>query len=234
MVSAIISDIDGTIIDSVDPHIKAWQRAFENFGKEVSYELIRREIGKGANDMLPTFFTKEELHWFRRDLENYRSELFKREYLPNVKAFPCVRELFERIKRDRKKIVLASTAKGEEINIYKEIAGVDGLIDCSVGSEEVEESKPHKDICAMALRKLGNIDPQEVISIGDTAYDVEASRKISVRAIGLLCGGGNRRELNRAGCIAIYKHPADLLESYDSSPLYSHRLVTSMILTLRN
>ena len=210
MVNAIISDIDGTIIDSVDPHIKAWQRAFENFGKEVSYELIRREIGKGADDMLPIFFTKEELHWFRRDLENYRSELFKREYLPNVKAFPYVRELFERIKQDGKKIVLASTAKGEEINTYKEIADVGSLIDCSVGSEEVEDSKPHKDICAMALRKLGNIDPQQVISIGDTAYDMEASRKISVRAIGLLCGGGNRKELNRSGCVAIYKHPADL------------------------
>lgn len=232
MVSAIISDIDGTIIDSVDRHIKAWQRAFEHFGKEVSYELIRREIGKGTDDMLPTFFTKEELHWFRRDLENYRSELFKREYLPNVKAFPCVRELFERIKRDGKKIVLASTAKGEEINIYKEIAEVGSLIDCSVGSEE--ESKPHKDICAMAIHKLGNIAPEQVISIGDTAYDAEASRKVNVRAVGLLCGGGNRRELNRAGCIAIYKHPADLLESYDSSPLYSHRLVISMILTLRN
>jgi beta-phosphoglucomutase-like phosphatase (HAD superfamily) len=122
MVEAVIFDIDGTIIDSVDMHIEAWKRAFERFGKEVSYEPIRRQIGKGADDMLPVFFSKEQLHRFRHDLEQYRGELFEREYLPKVKAFPRVRELFERIKQEGKKISLASTAKEKEINIYKEIA----------------------------------------------------------------------------------------------------------------
>ena len=65
MVQAVIFDIDGTIIDSVDFHIQAWKRAFEKFGKEISYELIRPQIGKGADDMLPVFFSKEELHRFR-------------------------------------------------------------------------------------------------------------------------------------------------------------------------
>jgi phosphoglycolate phosphatase-like HAD superfamily hydrolase len=58
-----------------------------------------------------------------------------------------------------------------------------------------------------------------VIAVGDTRFDVEAAEKINVRTVGLLCGGGNRQELSRAGCIAIYKDPADLLEQYDCSPL---------------
>jgi len=66
MVQAVIFDIDGTIIDSVDFHIQTWKRTFEKFGKEVSYELIRPQIGKGADDMLPVFFSKNELHRFGR------------------------------------------------------------------------------------------------------------------------------------------------------------------------
>ena len=223
MIEAVIFDIDGTIIDSVDFHIQAWKRTFEKFGKEVSYELIRPQIGKGADDMLPVFFSKEELHRLRRDLEQYRGDLFEREYLPKVKALPRVRELFERIKQEGKKISLASTAKEKEINIYKEIARINDLIDSEVCSEEVKKSKPHRDICAVALHKLGNVAPDQVIAIGDTEYDAEAAGKINVRAIGLLCGGGNCEELHRAGCIAIYKHPADLLDHYELSPLASNR-----------
>jgi HAD superfamily hydrolase (TIGR01549 family) len=221
MIRAVIFDIDGTIIDSVSLHIQAWKRTFENFGRQVSDEKIRHQIGNGADDMLPVFFSTEELDRFRPEIEKYRGELFKREYLPKVKAFPRVRELFERLKYDNKKIALGSTAKGEEIKIYKEIARIEDLVDCVACSEEVEHSKPHRDICAVALDKLGEIHPDRVAAIGDTAYDVEAAGKIDVRSIGVLCGGGTREELQLAGAVAIYHDPADLLENYDLSLLGS-------------
>ena len=181
--------------------------------------MIRRQIGKGADEFLAVFFSTEELDRLAGDLENYRSELFKREYLPKAKAFPRVRELFERIKQDGRKIALASTAKAEEIEIYKEMARIDDLVDTVACSEEVKHSKPHRDICSTAVQKLGNIAPDRVIAVGDTRYDAEAAGKINVRTVGLLCGGGNREELNQAGCIAMYKDPADLLDHYDYSPL---------------
>jgi HAD superfamily hydrolase (TIGR01549 family) len=211
MIKAVIFDIDGTIIDSVGAHIEAWKRTFARFGKEVSDEEIRRHIGEGSDDMLPVFFSPEELRRFRPDLEKYRGELFKREYLPSLKAFPKVRDLFERIKKDGKKIALGSTAKEEQINIYKEIAHITDLVDCAVCSEEVAQSKPHSDICRVALQKLGKLAPAKVISIGDTAYDVETAAKSNVCTIGLLCGGGTSEELQRAGCVALYQDPADLL-----------------------
>lgn len=212
-------DIDGTIINSIALHIESWKRAFQLFGKEYSYEQIRRQIGKGADEFLAMFFSKEELDRVRGDLENYRSELFKREYLPKAKAFPRVRELFERIKQDGRKIALATTAKEEEIKIYKEMAGIDDLVDTVACSDDVKRSKPHRDICSAAVQKLGNIASDRVMAVGDTRYDAEAAGKINVRTVGLLCGGGNRVELTEAGCIAIYKDPADLLEHYGSSPL---------------
>jgi phosphoglycolate phosphatase-like HAD superfamily hydrolase len=113
MILGVIFDIDGTIIDSIDLHIESWQRTFQHFDKEYAYEPIRRQIGKGADEFLAVFFSREELDRLRGDLENYRSELFEREYLPKAKPFPRVRQLFERIKRDGKKIALASRLHGE-------------------------------------------------------------------------------------------------------------------------
>jgi beta-phosphoglucomutase-like phosphatase (HAD superfamily) len=93
MINAAIFDIDGTLVDSVDLHAEAWRAAFKKFGKTVPFADIRCQIGKGADQLLPVFWSAEELSKFGEDLEEYRSELFKKEYLPRVKAFSKVRQL---------------------------------------------------------------------------------------------------------------------------------------------
>jgi HAD superfamily hydrolase (TIGR01509 family) len=169
--------------------------------------------------LLPLFFSKDELDQFGDKLDSYRSKLFKEEYLPTVKAFPKVRELFERIKEDGRQIALASSAKDDELKAYKTIARIDDLIKTETSAGDVKKSKPYPDVFAAALEELGNIPPDQVIAVGDTPYDAQAAGKINLRTIGLLCGGWNEEELRRAGCVAIYQDPADLLARYDSSPL---------------
>jgi beta-phosphoglucomutase-like phosphatase (HAD superfamily) len=129
VIEAVIFDIDGTIVDSVDLHARAWQRAFSKFGKNIAFEAIRTQIGKGADQLIPVYFSKQELEHFGGEMESYRSELFKEEYLPKVRAFPKVRQLFERLKGDNKKISLASSAKKDEVERYKEIAQIGDLVD---------------------------------------------------------------------------------------------------------
>jgi beta-phosphoglucomutase-like phosphatase (HAD superfamily) len=146
MIEAVIFDIDGTLVDSVDLHAKAWQAAFEKFGKEVSFEAVRRQIGKDSDQLLPVFFSKTELEQFGEELDKYRSELFKKEYLPKVKAFPKVRELLQRIKQDSKRIALASSAKEDEVATYKKIAQIEDLIESETSSDDADKSKPHPDI----------------------------------------------------------------------------------------
>jgi HAD superfamily hydrolase (TIGR01549 family) len=219
MVEAAIFDVDGTIVDSVDLHAKAWQVTFAKFGKKISLHQIRRQIGKGADQLLPVFFSKQELDEFGKELDEHRSELFQREYLPSVKGFPKVRELFLRIKRDRKRIALASSAKTEELEIYKKIAKITDLIESETSSQDANKSKPHPDIFEAALRQLPGITLDQVIVIGDTPYDAEAAAKANLQTIGLLCGGWKERDLLQAGCVATYKSPADLLARYDKSPL---------------
>ena len=219
MVEAVIFDIDGTIVDSVDLHMKAWKAALEKFGKNISFDEIRLQIGKGEDQIISVFFSKEEAEDVAEEIEKYRSNLFRNEYLPIVKAFPRVRQLFERIKQDHKVIELASSAKKDELEIYKRIAAIGDLVDFETASNEAKRSKPFPDIFQAALKKLDHIQPERVIAIGDTRYDAEAAAKANLRTVGFLSGGSTEEELRQAGCVALYRNPADLLERYEESPL---------------
>jgi HAD superfamily hydrolase (TIGR01549 family) len=216
MLQAVIFDVDGTIVDSVDLHAEAWKVAFEKFGKTIPFEEVRRQIGKGSDQLLPVFFSKQELARFGEELDEYRGGLFKKDYLPRVQAFPKVRELFQRIKNDGKQIVLASSAKADELEAYKKIAQIDDLIESETSSDDADRSKPYPDIFQAALACLNDVAPENAIVIGDTPYDAQAASKANLKTIGLLCGGWTKEELRSAGCVAIYRDPEDLLLQYDT------------------
>ena len=219
MLQAVIFDVDGTIIDSVDLHAEAWRVAFEKFGKIFPFHEIRRQIGKGSDQLLPVFFSKQELARFGEELDEYRGGLFKKDYLPRVQAFPRVRELFQRIKKDGKQIVLASSAKADELDVYKKIARIDDLIESETSSDDADRSKPYPDIFQAALARLKGVAPENAVVIGDTPYDAEAAFKANLKTIGLLCGGWTEKELRDAGCVAIYRNAEDLLLQYDTDGL---------------
>lgn len=216
MLQAVIFDVDGTIVDSVDLHADAWKVAFEKFGKTFPFHEIRRQIGKGSDQLLPVFLSEQELDQFGEDLDEYRSKIFKEKFLPRVQAFPKVRDLFQRIKKDGKQIVLASSAKSDELDTYKKIARIDDLIESETSSDDADRSKPYPDIFQAALARLKGVAPENVVVIGDTPYDAQAAAKADLKSIGLLCGGWTKEELRRAGCAAIYLDIEDLLLQYDS------------------
>jgi HAD superfamily hydrolase (TIGR01509 family) len=219
MLSAVVFDVDGTLVDSVDLHARAWREAFRHYGYDFKFAEIRHQIGKGSDKLIPHFLPQKEVRHIGKELDRYRSELWKTKYLNKVKPFPKVRQLFKRIRKDGKRIVLASSAKGDELETYKKIANIEDLVEKETSSDDVESSKPDPDIIHAALRKLGNPDPSEVIMVGDTPYDTEAANKAGVATIGVLSGGFPQKELRAAGCVAIYDDVADLLEHYEESPL---------------
>jgi phosphoglycolate phosphatase-like HAD superfamily hydrolase len=110
-VLAFVFDIDGTLVDSNELHVDSWDRAFQRFGKQFSGEHLRAQIGKGSDQYLPAFLTSEEIKRFGKELDEYRSVLFRKEYLPRVRPFPRVRDLFQRIHDDNTRSVLASSGK---------------------------------------------------------------------------------------------------------------------------
>ena len=219
MITSVIFDIDGTLVDSVDLHAEAWRAALERFGKKISFAQVRRQIGKGGDQLMPVFLSRQELEDFGDELEQYRSDLFKKEFLPRVKAFPDVRQLFERIRKDDKRIALASSAKGDELKTYKSIADIEDLVETETSSDDAEKSKPYPDIFQAALAELGDVTPDQVLVVGDTAYDAEAAGKANLRTVGVMCGGWSEYDLRRADCIAVYRDPSDLLTCYEGSPI---------------
>lgn len=219
MSKAVIFDVDGTLVDSVDLHAQAWQDAFHDYGHEMGFKEIREQIGKGGDQLMPVFLGEDELEEVGEKLEKHRGQILKERYLSQITAFPQVKELFERLLADGKRIALASSAKEEELEKYKEVAGIADLIHTETSSDDAEKSKPHPDIFEAALKRLGDIGHDDVVVVGDTPYDAEAASKAGLRTIGLMCGGWSEEDLRQAGCIAVYKDPADLLEHYDSSLL---------------
>lgn len=215
MIEAFIFDIDGTLIDSNDFHAKAWQKAFAEKDFEFSFDEIRPQIGKGADTLLPVFLSEKEIEKYGDAIAERRGEIFKDEYLDRVKPFPKVRELFQKIKADGHKIALASSSKEDEVEAYKKIANVEDSVEKATSSDDAEQSKPEPDIFQAALELLGNPKLENVLVVGDTPYDAEAAKKANLKTIGVLCGGFPKADLEKAGCIAIYENPADLLENYE-------------------
>jgi HAD superfamily hydrolase (TIGR01509 family) len=215
MCKAFIFDVDGTLIDSVDAHAHSWVETLAEFGHRVDFAAMRHEIGKGGDQLMRTFLSDEEIELRGEAIEKARKERFRAHYLDKIRGFPKTRELFQRILSEGKKIVLASSAAGEELRIFKEKARIADLIEEETSRDDAEKSKPHPDIFEEALKKLPGIEPREAIVVGDTPWDAIASRRAGLRIIGVLCGGFPEEELRRNGCMAIYRDPADLLERYD-------------------
>ena len=216
---AAIFDIDGTLLDSVDLHARAWVEAFAHFGVETEQAEVRRQIGKGGDELMPVFLPKARIEREGETIEAFRSDLFKRKYLSAVRPFPAVRPLFEHIRSAGLKIALASSGKRTEVEHYTEILKIGDLVDVSTSSDDADRSKPHPDIFEAALRKLDRGAHDTIHVIGDTPYDAEAAAKAGLPTIGLLCGGFPEADLSAAGCVAIFRDPQDLLDGFDRSPL---------------
>jgi HAD superfamily hydrolase (TIGR01509 family) len=219
MIKAVIFDVDGTLVDTVDMHALAWQRAFAEFGKEIEFSDIRDQIGKGGDQLMPVFLSESELDEFGKRLEKRRGDIYKSDYLKTAKPFPMVRELFERIRADGKKVALGSSAPQDELDHYLELTNVGDLIEADTSGDDAENSKPEPDIFLAAMSKIGKPDPADCIIIGDSPYDAEAAGKGGSSTIGFLSGGFSETSLRDAGCIEIYDGPADLFENYERSAI---------------
>jgi HAD superfamily hydrolase (TIGR01509 family) len=217
-VQAVLFDVDGTLLDSVDEHAMAWVDAFHDYGHQVCFEEVRRQIGKGGDQLMPIFMTREEIDEYGEALESERLRIMKERYLPLIKPFRDVRALLERVRADGKQIALASSATRDDLATYKRIANIEDLVNVETSSDDAKRSKPYPDIFQAALDRLGGLAADRCIAVGDTPYDAEAAAKAGMRSIGLLCGGWSAEDLKRSGCIAVYKDPADLLVLYGVSP----------------
>jgi phosphoglycolate phosphatase-like HAD superfamily hydrolase len=188
------------------------------FGHDVSFEQARGQIGKGGDKLIPHFLSEDAQRDHGKEMDEWRSSRFKSEYLPLVRPFSAVPDLFRRVKDAGIRIAVASSAKKDELDKYLDIAGIGDLVEVTTCSDDVKESKPAPDIFEAVLNKL-EIEGRDAVAIGDTPYDAEAARKANIATIGVLCGGFTESSLRQAGCVQVYPGPAALLACFGDSLL---------------
>jgi HAD superfamily hydrolase (TIGR01509 family) len=217
-IKAVLFDVDGTLVDSNDAHAGAWVKAFAEHGITVDPITVRRSIGMGGDKLMPAVSNLEEDSPLGEKISERRGEIFKQEFLPNLKPFPGARELIEAIKQRGYTAVAASSAAKDELGPLLKIAGAGALMDARTSSGDADESKPAPDIVQAALGRA-KAAPTEAVMIGDTPYDIAAARSAGVRIIAFRSGGWLDPDL--VGATEIYDGAWDLLARLDRSLLDS-------------
>jgi HAD superfamily hydrolase (TIGR01509 family) len=215
----ILLDIDGTLIDSNDAHARAWAKTLEEARLPSDYGVIRSKIGEGGDRLLPQVTGISAESEQGKELTERRGQIFRREFLPKISAFPHARELLL-LFRDRGLRFAAATSGGRtDAQALLTQAGLGDILTELVTADDAEATKPDPSILEAALRKL-KLSPGEALMIGDTPYDMEAARRAGVSAIAFTCGGWSREALN--GAAEIYSGPAELLANAGRSLINSY------------
>jgi HAD superfamily hydrolase (TIGR01509 family) len=214
-VAAAILDVDGTLVDSNYQHAIAWYRAFREQGLTPPVWRVHRHIGMGGDQLVAAVAGRE----VERSAGDAIREAEKRLYgelIDEVSPFEGARKLLEALKDRGHTVVLASSAKDDEVERYLDLLGARELADSWTTSADVEQTKPDPDLVAAAMRKAGDLS---AVMVGDTTWDVEAAARAEVKTIAVLSGGFSEAELREAGAVAVFESPRELREHLDTTPL---------------
>ena len=214
MPPAAILDVDGTLVDTNYHHALAWYRAFRRHGIVLPLWRIHRHIGMGG-DQLVGALAGDALDAERGDDIRAAEKDFYGELIGEVQPLSGARELIVELKRRGSTVVLASSAKQDELATYVDLLGASELADAWTSSADVEETKPEPDLVQAALTKAGG---ESAVMVGDTTWDCKAAAKADVRTIAVLTGGFGETELREAGAVAVFDSVDDLRRRLDETP----------------
>jgi HAD superfamily hydrolase (TIGR01509 family) len=214
--TAVLFDIDGTLVDSNYAHVDAWSKAFADIGHPVDSWRIHRAIGKDSSLLLSSLLG-DDVAEARGDEAKERHSAH---YLPHgdtdLHVFDQVPELLAEIGRRGHRVVLATSAPEEELEVLRPLLDVEGALWAVTSSEDAETAKPDPGIVQAALDEAG-VDADHARMVGDAVWDVEAAGRAGVACVGVLTGGMSRSELTEAGAAEVVDDVAALLRGLDDS-----------------
>jgi HAD superfamily hydrolase (TIGR01509 family) len=216
--SAVFFDLDGTLVDSNERHVAAWAKSFAEAGHIIPLERIRRQIGKGGDNLVPALLPGAD-EPFQKRLSERQGAIFTTEHITHVRAFPGAHALLARLCEAGTQVLFASSAPDKDVEHYLELLDARDLVAATTSADDVENSKPAGDIFAAALTKVEPIGPRDVLVVGDTPYDVEAAARCGIATIAVRSGGFADAALIEAGALRLYDDVAAILADFDNSPL---------------
>ena len=215
MPPAAILDIDGTLVDTNYHHVIAWYRAFKRHDIVLPLWRIHRHIGMGGDQVVGALAGEDVELKRGDDIRAAEKELYF-ELIEEVEPFEGARGLIETLKKRRHPVVLASSAKAEEVDRYLDLLDARQLADGWTTSADVEATKPHPDLVIAAVEKAGG---GKAVMVGDTPWDCESARGAGVPTVCVLTGGFSEDELRDAGAVAVFESITQLAERLDETPL---------------
>jgi HAD superfamily hydrolase (TIGR01509 family) len=216
-VAVAILDIDGTLVDTNYHHAIAWFRAFRQHGIVLPLWRIHRHIGMGG-DQLVGALTDERFEQREGDAIRAAEKTLYMELISEVEPMEGSRELLEDVKRRGHTVVLASSAKANEVDHYLDLLGARNIADAWTTSADVEETKPQPDLVNSALKKA-DADSGDAVMVGDTTWDVKAAESAGVPTVAVRTGGFGQDELRDAGAAAVFESVSELLARLDETRL---------------
>lgn len=213
--TAAILDIDGTLIDTNYHHAVAWFRAFRQHGHVVPIWQIHRHIGMGGDKLVAALLSEEAEEREGDDIRAAEKALYLT-FIEEVEPLRGARALMEDLRDRGSQIVLASSAKADEVDHYLDLLDARSLADGWTTSADVEATKPDPDLVLAALEKVGS---EDAVMIGDSTWDCQAAEAAGIKSIAVLTGGFSSEELREAGAAEVYESIDELRQKLDDSPL---------------
>ena len=212
-----ILDIDGTLVDTNYHHAIAWYRAFRQHEIVLPIWRIHRHIGMGG-DQLVGALTDERTEREKGDDIRAAEKTLYFQLIEEVQPMKGSRELIEQLKARGHTVVLASSAKEDEVEHYLDLLDARELADDWTTSADVEATKPAPDLVSAALEKAG-ASADDAVMVGDTTWDVEAAARAGVATLTVRTGGFGADELKEAGAASVFESVIELCEQLDQTPL---------------
>lgn len=213
--AGVLFDVDGTLVDTTYLQAVAWWQAIRRYGHDVPMAEVHRAIGMGSDMLLE--------HLLGDDADERIGDAhddFYWQWWPHLRPLPGAADLLRACAGHGLAVVLASSAKEEELESLRGVVGADDVITAATSSTDAEHSKPAPDILQAALDQSG-VSAKHCVFVGDSVWDVEAASRLDIPCIGLTCGGTSAAELTGRGAVETYENPAALLEKLDSSAIGS-------------
>ena len=212
-----VLDIDGTLVDTNYHHTIAWYRAFRQHEIVLPLWRIHRHIGMGGDQVVEAL-TDESTEREKGDDIRAAEKTLYFQLIEEVQPMAGARDLIEQLKHRGHTVVLASSAKADEVDHYLDLLSARELADGWTTSADVESTKPEPDLVSAALERAGG-SAEDAVMIGDTPWDVEAAGNAGVGTVAVRTGGFAVAELEEAGAIAVFESVAELCEKLDQTPL---------------
>jgi HAD superfamily hydrolase (TIGR01509 family) len=213
--TAAILDIDGTLVDTNYQHAIAWYRAFLQSDRVLPLWRIHRHIGMGG-DQLVAALAGEEFDVEHGDDVRAAEKALYMGLIHEVRPLEGARELVEDLKLDGHAVVLASSAKSDEVEHYLDLLDVRDLADDWTDSGDVDRTKPEPDLVRAAIEKAGG---GPAVMVGDSTWDCLAAGRAGIASVAVLTGGFSEAELREAGADCVFGSVAELRAEIRSTPL---------------